>query len=284
MIKLKLFSIIIAALLISCLFAQSAFATFGDVDGDGYPFTLADLLYLDVYLINGGPTPPNPNDADFDGSPGINLGDLLQFTYFLIGSCNNFVSYTGIAPAFGNIEFTLPRLEPGTVGVQFSVPLKLSDNPGPDLVGIVIPFSYQNLPGYVSVSLDSVGFTGSIVPSQWAHLVYIDNSNKKALLMVFKSNPGYNLSAGTIGNVATLYFTRTQTGNPTCMTPTFYPPTHTPMLFSAVCADGTPPSARVFIPKIGKKGDPTSDGAITVSDVTFLTRYLFQGGPPPCGW
>lgn len=266
-------------------YAQPALAEPGDVCGDGGVST-SDVGCLIDYLFNNGPAPPNPIDADVDGSSGINLGDLHQLIGYLFAGCN-LMPHTGIGSNISDIEFTLPRIGPGIVGVPFDVPLKLTDNPGPDLMGIVITFSYQHEPDHVGVDLNSVDITGSILPTEWDYIFRVDNINKKALLALKpQSSTDPPLTAGTTGLIATLNFTTTENpaGDPTCLNPVLYPPTNTPLLLTDYCADGTSPVDRVLIPKMGKKGDSTSDGAVSISDVVFLICYMFMGGPCPCPW
>ncbi len=49
----------------------------GDVDGDGLPINISDLVYLVDYMFTGGPPPPNMEMADVDGSGGIDISDLV---------------------------------------------------------------------------------------------------------------------------------------------------------------------------------------------------------------
>lgn len=194
--------------------------------------------------------------------------------------------YLGHAPSFSQIEFTFPVIMPG--GTEpFDVALDLTDNPGQDLWGgIVLAFSYQHEPGHVGVDLNSVDFTGSIVPSEWVAHAYIDNINKRALL-VLNAAPSSSspLSAGTTGLIATLSFTRTEnpSGEATFLRPTLFPPTHSPMLIADYCAGS---ADRILVPKyvLGKNGDVNCDGNVNEGDVIFLLNYLYFGASPPCVW
>jgi hypothetical protein len=283
--KLMLFSVFCVVFFMGIFLAQPALAQPGppgDVNDDGI-VSISDVVYLIDYLSKNGPPPPYPIDADVDGSAGINLGDVLQLIGYLYHG-GILMPYTGLGPNIGNIEFTLPLIVPGPGAVPFDVYLRLTDNPGPDLYGIVITFSYQHLPDHVGVDLNSVDFTGGIVPAGWTpEEAVIDDVNKRALLFCYGSEP---LVAGDTGLIATLNFTRTENpnGDPTCLSPVLYPPTNTPLLISDLSADGTPPVDRVLTPKIGKKGDANTDGTISVSDVISLINYLFRGLPCPCSW
>jgi len=288
--KFKMLSVcwLILAFSLSLIFVQSAWSQTGDVNGDGN-VTTSDIAYLVSYLYLNGSPPPNPINADVDGTAGINIGDLLQLTEYIFAGCS-LEPYTGVGPIFSNIVFTLPRVLPdsGSIGVPFNLELRLSLNPGPDLMGIVIPFSYANEPGGVEVDLNSVDFTtGTIVPAGWVTTAYIDNVNDIALLSLRAGSPtGTPLTAGTMGLIARLNFTRiaNDTGDVTCLSPAFFPPTHLPLLLTSFCADGTAPIYRVLTPRIGRPGDLNSDGRSTVSDIIFMINYLFKGGPHICGW
>jgi hypothetical protein len=285
--KLKIFSVFCGVFLLCGFLAQPALSIQGDVNGDGYALTLSDLVYLTNYLFNNGPAPPNPIDADMDGTAGIDLGDQLVLTEYFYTGHIHFKPYTGIGHSFSEITFTFPVITSGGT-MPFNVPLNLTDNPGPNLWGIVLAFSYQNQPGHVGVNLDSVSFTGSIVPSEWGRYSRVDNVNKKAVIWLNPTSPFYpSLSAGTTGLVATLNFTRTEnpSGAVTYLSPTAYPPFNLPIVIARFSPDGSP-TDRMLMPKLvfGKNGDVNCDGEINVSDVVYLTNYLYRGGPAPCVW
>lgn len=290
--RLKIFLIFFMALafLGGSFSAQPALADPGDVNGDGMPGTFADFTYLLNYLFSNGPPPPNPIDADIDGTAGINIGDVFQLSgYFIYGvpECTFTIPYTGIGPSFSEIEFTFPVITSG--GTEpFCVTLDLTDNPGPDLIGIVIAFSYQHRPGHVGVELDSVDFAGSIVPLEWENQAVVDNVNKRALVLLSAPGDYLPLSSGTTGPIATLTFTRTENpaGFATYLSPTVFPPTHSPILITNYCAAVPAPSGRILIPKyvFGKNGDVNCDGKVNVADVMYIVNHLFFGGPPPCVW
>jgi len=266
---------------------QPAMAVTGDVNGDGRAYMPDDVTYLFVYLFENGPPPPNPIDAELDLTAGINLGDMLQLVGVIQGDCLHYPGpFTGVGPSFSNIEFTFPVITPGSGMEPFDLTLDLTDNPGPDLMGMVITFNYQHQPGHVGVILDSVDFTGSIVPAEWETQAYIDSVNKRALLLLSAPGDYLPLSSGTTGLIATLTFTRTEnpSGDATFLSPTVFPPTHSPILITDYCAPA--PSDRIVIPKyvFGKNGDVNCDGKVDSGDIVYLINYLFLGGPPPCVW
>jgi hypothetical protein len=278
------------AILMGGFFAQPALSQQGppgDVNDDGN-VNVNDIIYLIDYLLLNGNAPPYPIDADVDGTAGISLGDVFQLIEHLFSPPCDLMPYTGLPPSFSNIKFTFPVITSG--GAEpFNVTLDLTDNPGPDLMGIVITFSYQHQPGHVGVDLESVDFTGTIIPPQWTDKLYsIDNVNKKACLWLSAGSDDPPLAAGTEGLIATLTFTRTENpaGSATFLSPTVYPPTNSPMVITTYCADDIPPAERVLIPRyvLGRNGDVNLDGRINASDVVYLINFLFLGGPPPLVW
>jgi len=286
--KLKILSVFCVAFLVCGFFAQPALAIPGDVNGDTW-VNASDVIYLISYLFLDGPPPPNPIDADVDGTAGISLGDMFQLTEHLFSPPCDLMPYTGLPPSFSNIKFTFPVITSGGTD-PFNVTLDLTDNPGPDLIGIVITFSYQHEPGHVGVDLNSVDFAGTIVPPEWQTGSAIDPVHKKARLLLMPANLDDDppLAAGTEGLIATLTFTRTENpaGSATFLSPTVYPPTNSPMVITDYCADDTPPADRVLIPRyvLGRNGDVNLDGRVDISDVVYLINFLFIGGPPPLVW
>jgi hypothetical protein len=292
--RLKCFLIfsVVLTFIMGSIFVQPAQAILGDVNGDAVVNT-SDVAYLLSYLFMGGPPPPNPIDADMDGSPGINLGDVLQLTGHLFTACD-LLPYQGVSIEVGSqIRFSSTIIPPDTTPPYYdpvAIPVKIIENEGPDLKGMVIPISYTSEPREVQVTLDSVSFTGGIIPVDWNMGVRIDNPNKRVVFYAFdNSGFGSTLDSGTIGTVAELHFTRTSLDSvPLVMSTTQMPPSHSFILISSYCADtlgGTSPSERIFTPKISlaRPGDCNGDGEINIADLVYLANYLFIGGPPPIG-
>ncbi len=48
----------------------------GDINGDGV-MNGADMVYFLRYLFKDGPPPPNPEDADLDGSGDVDYSDVI---------------------------------------------------------------------------------------------------------------------------------------------------------------------------------------------------------------
>jgi hypothetical protein len=285
--KLAISSVFCAvlALLSAGLLAPPAEAIPGDVNGDGGVGS-ADMIYLISYLFHSGPPPPNPIDADMDGSPGINMGDLLQLIGHLFLECD-LQPYTGASVRVGSeIRFSsdLILIEGGNT--LDTTLINIIANGGPDLMGMVIPLSFANEPDEIEVSLDNVSFDGTILPPDWAMVSRIDNVNKTVLIYPYADqyfDPA--LGSGTTGLVATLYFSKVADGEPLAMSTTEIPPSHSFTLISSYCADGTPPSERIFSPmlSLALNGDANCDGMVAAGDVVYLINYLFRNGPPPCG-
>ena len=300
------------AVLGGVLFVPPAAAIPGDVNGDGY-VDAGDFVYLISFLFKDGPPPPNPIDADIDGSSSINMGDALQLIGHLYLGCD-LLPYTGISVRIGSrirfssdLIFSMDTL--GNVGDTTCI--KIIENGGPDLMGMVIPLSFANQPQEVEVHLDSVSFAGSVIPPEWSVPASVVESDVWPLA-VFSDNPGSQrmpvasirnddktvllsifadqytdppLLAGTMGLVATLYFTKLVDGDPLAIRITEIAPSHSVSLVSEYCADGTPPSERMFTPKLSLalNGDANCDGIVNLGDIVYLVNYCYKGGPPPCG-
>jgi hypothetical protein len=280
----------VAMFLISCVIlvsflASAAGAIPGDVDGNG-SVGWEDILYLLNYLFKGGIAPPNPIDADVDGSPGINIGDVLQLTGSLFSGCS-LLPYTGVSVKVSSqIRFSSDLILIEDTNTRDTTLIEIIANGGPDITGMVIPLSFANQAGEMEVDLAEVKFDGTIIPYDWDMQYRIDNVNKTLLLYPYGNNPTDTpLTQGTTGLVATLYFDQVVAGNPVSMSVTEIPPSHQFMLISAYCADGTPPSERIFSPmlSLARNGDVNCDGVVNLSDAIYTLNYLFKNGPPPCG-
>jgi hypothetical protein len=255
-----------------------------DCNGDGLA-TGGDIVWLSSYLYLGGDPCLNPMDCDADGTPGLNGGDLWQCAGIIFGGADP-MPYTGVPARSGDIEFTFGRIRGGTLGAPFDITLDLTDNPGPDLMGIIIVFSYQHREGHVGVELDNVDFTGTIVPIQWGTGSVIDNVNRRAYISLLASSvDDPTLVAGTTGLIARLTFTRTENpgGFSSVPCPTDFPPTHTSMIITAYYANGTSPEDRILVPRFfpGLFGDANFDGLVDSGDLIYLLNFLFLGGIAP---
>ncbi|UCB52344.1 MAG: hypothetical protein JSV10_10245 [Candidatus Zixiibacteriota bacterium] len=286
--KLAIASVLCGLLAVSMglIFATQAAAIPGDIDGNGILQMGPDMLYLIQYLYAGGPAPPNPIDADIDGSPGINMGDLLQLIGYYFSSCS-FIPYTGASVRVGSkIRFSSDLISVAGGSTLDTTRINIIANGGPDLMGMVIPLSFANQPGEVEVDLLDVNFAGTIIPPDWDMSYVIDNTNKTVLLRPYADQTTDTpLADGTTGLVATLRFTEVVDGDPLAMTTTEVPPSHSFSLMSAYCANGTSPSERIFSPMISLalNGDVNCDGVVNIGDVVYTVNYLYKGGPPPCG-
>ena len=273
------------ALLLGGVFAPQARAIPGDVNGDGSVW-MDDVVYLVNYLFAGGGAPPNPIDADVDGSPGINIGDVLQLIGNLFHGCN-LMPYTGVSVRVGSqIRFSSDLIAVADGSTRDTTCINIITNGGPDLMGMVIPLSFANQAGEVEVNLAEVNLDGTILPGDWDRSYVIDNVNKTLLLRPYADAlTDTPLPQGTTGLVVTLYFDEVVAGDPLAMSTTEIPPSHSFTLISAYCADGTPPSQRIFSPmlSLALNGDVNCDGMVDLGDVVYTLNYLFKNGPPPCG-
>jgi hypothetical protein len=275
------------SLLVPTVYAEGP----GDVNNDSLVDN-SDVTYLLSYLFMGSSSPPHPIDADIDGSPGINLGDVLQLIGYLYTGCD-LLPYTGVSVRVGSqIRFSSDLIFPidtVTHSTQDTTYIKIIDNGGPDLMGMIIPISYASQPGEVEVTLNQVSFSGSILPTAWTKNAVIDNVNKTVLLYLYPQFPTLpSLDSGTVGTVATLYFTKTVNGRPLAISATEVPPSHQFILIGSYCADtlgGVSPSERIFTPmlSLALNGDSNCDGIVDVGDVVYTINYLYRHGPPPCG-
>ncbi len=276
---------VIACGLLVGLLASPAVAIPGDVDGNGTVSSF-DAVYLVNYLFKDGDPPPNPIDADVDGSPGINIGDVLQLIGNLFGGCD-LLPYTGVSVRVGSqIRFSSDLIFVAEGSTRDTTTINIIVNGGPDLTGMVIPLSFESGGDEVEVDLAEVSFDGTIVPPDWAFGQSIDNDEKTLLLSLYGDNDTDTpLAEGTTGLVATLYFDQVVGGTPLAMSVTDIEPSHSLTLISAYCADGTPPSQRIFTPmlSLALNGDVNCDGIVNLGDAVYTLNYLFKGGPRPCG-
>jgi hypothetical protein len=280
------------ALLMGGFFTRPALSQpgpLGDVNDDG-TVSNSDVFYLMSYLFVNGPAPPYPIDADVDGSPGINLGDVLQLQGYLYQGCN-LIPYTGVSVEVGsNISISAQIIPPDTTtpGTSVTIPVKIIENKGPSLTGFVIPLSYASDTLQVEVILDNVSFSGGITPGNWYTGAKIDNDSNRVVFYAYANPLAVTpIDSGTTGVIAELHFTRTSLDPlPLIMSTTQVPPSHSIMLMKGYCAGGpVSPSERIFTPKISlaRKGDCNGDGILDASDVVYLTNYLYIEGPPPTG-
>jgi hypothetical protein len=274
--KLIVFWTLCVALLFLCgsPLVPMAAADPGDIDGDGRAWTLSDLAYLIRYLFSDGMPPPNPIDADVDGFPGINAGDVYHFAaYFVDGRCWP-VPYDGVGVRqSGQVRFVADPIFSTDSGILDTTQVKII---GGGWYGLNIPLSFANQPDQVEVVLDSVSFVGGTMQDGGAK---IDNINKTVLIYGEVNVPE------TVSLLATLYFTKISDGDPLLLSITDIPPSHSVMLVTPGCA-GSPESPAIFNPKftLAANGDLNCDGLVDLADIVYNINYLYKGGPPPCGW
>jgi hypothetical protein len=270
--------------LMMSLLASPVWAIPGDVNGDG-TVGFPDVVCLINYLFRDGDPPINPIDADVDGSPGINIRDVLQLIGHLAGGCD-LLPYTGVSVRVGSdIRFSSDLISIAEGSTRDTTTINIIANGGPDLTGMVIPLSFQSEGDELVANLAEVSFDGTIVPPDWATTYDIDNDEKTLLLFLYADNSTDTpLAEGTTGLVVTLYFDQVVAGMPLAMSVTDIELSHSLTLTSAYCADGTLPSERIFSPmlSLALNGDVNCDGIVNVGDAIYTLNYLFKNGPPPC--
>jgi hypothetical protein len=292
--KLAIFSVFCGFLAIfwGGSFASQAYAIPGDVNGNGV-VELGDIIYLRAYLYQDAPAPPNPIDADVDGSPGINMGDVLQLIGYLYAGCS-LLPYTGATiKESKEILFYADAIRNVGNGNPQTIEIKIIKNNGPDLMGMIIPISYANKPGDVDVTLNSVTFAGSIIPTEWWKPFKTDNVNKRVLLYIYpNTSTDPPITTGTVGLVAKLNFSQNTQIDTLSHTPsvTEFPPSHSFMLIKSFCADtvhnsGNSPSERIFTTEnhLTVRGDANCSGEVELGDIVQLIRYLYFFAPAPLG-
>ena len=287
-----------------------ASAQTGDCTLDGL-VDYADVVYLLNYLFKSGyPPPPSPFDADIDGHAGLDVGDVLQYLGYL-NYAYNIQPYTGAnAKSTSEIRFSADPIyfEEGETATE--VDLVIAENNGPDLMGMTILLSYENEPGQMDVTLDSVSYVGSIIPFEWGvttsdgslennsgssggglervpiPLFSIDRDNETVGLYPTAAAPtDPPIAAGATGLIATLHFTMVQPGYSYALNTVELPPAHSLMLIRWYCADavGSPPDQRMLLPTLTTKGDTNCNNDVEPADVVYLLNYFFRNGPFPCG-
>jgi len=290
--KLVIFSVFCGFLAVfwGGFFAPQASAIPGDVSGND-TLDIRDVTYLVNYLFMGGPPPPNPIDADIDGSPGINMGDVLQLTGYLFMGCS-LLPYTGVSVRVGSeIRFSADPIFSGAPGTKDTSHVRIIVNGGPSLRGMVIPLSYHNQPNETEVTLNSVSFTGSIIPSSWLTGKVINPDSETVLIYAYADQPSDPpLTSGTTGIVANLYFTRVDSANAFAISTKEILPSNSFILIKSYCADtvhnsGNSPSERIFTPmlSLSLNGDVNCDEIVDLGDLVYLITYLYKAGAIPCG-
>lgn len=282
----SLLLVLTSSFLLLLLFsAPPSYAVLGDINGNEIPAEIADVIYFLQYLYSDGSPPWVRNDADVDNCPGINLGDVIQLIdYIQLGSPELFppVGTDLVVPSGVKITTGWVIDAPGQI-VTMEVKINTVDEP--DLYGLVIPLSYQNLPGQVELRCDHVSFLGTLLESAGAGY-NMDEGNKKVLIYGYPDlfSDSVVIPSGSDGVIAKIDFEVLSSGTPTQITATYYSPEHTMLLISKPAYEAGDPPGRMLLPRFSLNygGDANCDGQANISDVVYLINYLFHGGPPPC--
>jgi hypothetical protein len=284
--KFLMTGVVSGFLLLSLISIPPAYGQLGDINGNEYPCEIADVVMFINYLFSDGPPPVVRNDADLDNCPGVNLGDVVHLIdYVLLGTQYLF-------PPVGT-DLVVPsgiKITTGWVidapGQMVTMEVKINTINQPDLYGLIIPLSYQNLPGQAELRCDYVSFSGTVLQGKDCGYK-IDPDNKKVLIYAYPDIFGDSLiiPSGSEGAIAKIDFEVISLGTPTEITATYYPPEHTMLLISKPDYQAGDLPGRMLLPEFSLNyvGDVNCDGQLTISDVVYTVNYLFHGGPPPCG-
>jgi len=177
----------------------------GDADDDS-SFTQTDFDYLVDYFYRGGPPLNFPESGDVDSVNGLNHNDVQYLAnYFYASSapepnCRPY-PVTDIPVSDDTLEIRNTVILPGQDSGKIDLYLKA----GGAVQGLALPFIYSC--STATISLDSIGFTGSVYESYTNKYGLIDLSEKKGLIGLI--NTGESYPGGGEDLVASLFFSIT---------------------------------------------------------------------------
>ena len=258
---------------------RPAHAQLGDVDGDGN-VTPGDAAYLINYLFSTGAAPVVRNNADVDNCPGVNLGDAYQILHYLYHAGQLFppVGTDLIVPS--DIKITTGFVRGTVAGQIITLDVKINTVGQPDLIGVVIPLSYADLPGETQLICNNVDFTGTLLSTSGSFS--IDPFNRTVVICAPGSGTPV-IPTGSNGVIARIEFQVVTPGTHNEILPTYFPPENTILLISQFGYQAGDPPARMLLPKFytSEVCDANGDNQLNLPDIVYLINFLFMGGPPP---
>jgi len=283
--KFLMTGVVSGFLLLSLISIPPAYGQLGDINGNEYPCEIADVVMFENYLFSDGPPPWVRNYADVDNCPGVNLGDMLQIIEVMLEGNPYLFPPVGTDLVVPSDIIVTTGWVIGAPGQIITMDVMINTVNQPDLYGLIIPLSYQNLPGQVELRCDNVSFLGTLLEDKYCGYK-IDQDNKKVLIYGFPGlfSDSVFIPSGSDGVIAKIDFEVVSSGTPTEITATYYPPEHTPLLISKMSYEFDP-FGRMLLPRFSPKyiGDVNCDDELTIADVVYMVNYIFHGGPPPCG-
>jgi hypothetical protein len=274
-------SIILTILLSISFVGSTALAQLpGDCNGNG-ELDIDDVTFIISYLVGDGPEPlPEArSNCDCDNNPGISIADAAFALSNIMGGDPPLFPPTGTELTKGSrsIMYTDGRAT-GVPGMD-RIAVHIAVEPTETIDGFLVPFSYASLVGDADISVTSVDFTGSLLEGSISAI--IDDPNK--VLMLYDdplTEP--SLAGGTIGLLATVYFTQNAPGNAVALLKTSTDRV-SPLLFPEDFVSDN--GARVLYPGFVERpiGDIDCSYSVDIDDVVRTVNYIFCGGSI-CYW
>lgn len=266
----------------------------GDVDGDGMPFTVSDMIYLVRYIFGYAPAIAPWENSDLDICGNVNISDLARYIEYFVNGIPEIpctpVTTCHPDPGFNMIRIGCPRL---LSSESDSFPLNIYIRTSDDVAALSAGFRYSS-DDVAPMRLDN---SSSILPENWtinlsypgdsAYLSPVPDSN--LFLIVAYSNPSepHNyLDSGSVGLLTTAWFQILPGASEQVVNiDTAFVPPAGEFAFS-------PASGGTIRPEYAdcgtddtvfdcNCGDVNGDGILNISDVVKLICVIFAW--PTCG-